>query len=300
MLSNIEKTTTLTEEKNTLEKAELIEENQTDLADDKVEDNDAASDCIVDNLDEASFSCDEGTNLERVERLTPKYTSEPNLSFLPSNHEVTPKYTKHRGTKLFCPKVLLPSHVSARKDKKHDILKLQKRYSVDEKNISSDHSINFKSCVKCSSDSSSEADAASMDYKPVAESNEGATSPRSGGNTPRLCRKDSVKYMRNKRTASRASTISPKDESPKDSPNTSKETEFIMDSQVCTPRVNNLFLVKPNYLTSTPAVGSLMMNSERIYEGCSTPMFPSGHIMRRGSMSPITKSTQKMCKAMQV
>lgn len=179
-------------------------------------------------------------------------------------------------------------------------MKLQKRYSVGEKNMSSDHSINFKSCVKCSSDSSSEADAASMDYKPVAESNEDVTSPRTDANTPRLCRKDSVKYMRNKRTASRASAISSKDSSLKDSPNISKETEFIVDSQVCTPRVNNLFLAKPNYLTSTPAVGSLLMNSERMYEGCSTPMFPNGHIMRRGSMSPITKSTQKMCKAMQV
>ncbi|KOB65362.1 Rho GTPase activating protein, partial [Operophtera brumata] len=50
--------------------------------------------------------------------------------------------------------------------------------------------------------------------------------------------------------------------------------------------------IKIQYLTSTPGVAEAM-----VFEECSTPYAVS---FRRASMSPITKSTQKLSKAMQV
>ncbi|XP_077295176.1 rho GTPase activating protein at 54D isoform X1 [Arctopsyche grandis] len=64
-----------------------------------------------------------------------------------------------------------------------------------------------------------------------------------------------------------------------------------------TPRVLRMKLESNLLLTSTPQVANILLGAD-LTGNCSTPIV-SNHIMRRGSMSPITKSTQKMPKAMQ-
>lgn len=65
-----------------------------------------------------------------------------------------------------------------------------------------------------------------------------------------------------------------------------------------TPRVMRKKLESNLLLTNTPQMANILLGAD-VVGNCSTPIV-SNHIMRRGSMSPITKSTQKMPKAMQV
>lgn len=209
----------------------------------------------------------------KTPRVSPKFASEPNLSIIESKMEdVTPKRKTKRSSRMFRSNFLTSTQSLSKKN-------LIKKDTTSSKSITTsdnvqENSLNiiYKSCVSCTDDQDSCSEAEVSEKTPELK----------GGELSRqstISRRESMKYVQYRLF-----------NTPKPQISTVKSTDTVK-----TPNLHNL-TSKLQYLTSTPGILTASINSDEEVV-CSTPFYQGS--LRRTSMSPITKSTQKLSKAMQ-